>query len=75
LESIKSFFDIEGIGMASETINSLVTKKYGQDSAVKGLDYLQKIVQLTFQIPIWKETDISKSIGKIISKGLEGSEH
>jgi hypothetical protein len=44
LESIKSFFDIEGIvyviGMDSETINSLVKKKYGEESAVKGLDYL-----------------------------------
>ncbi|HYA82013.1 MAG TPA: P-loop NTPase fold protein [Candidatus Bathyarchaeia archaeon] len=47
LESIKSFFDIEGIvyviGMDSETINFLVKKKYGEESAVKGLDYLQKI--------------------------------
>ena len=77
LESIKSFFDIEGlvyvIGMDSETIHSLVKKKYGEESAVKGLDYLQKIVQLPFHIPTWKEVDISSSISKIISKGLEGS--
>ena len=77
LESIKSFFDIEGIvyviGMDSETINLLVKKKYGEESAVKGLDYLQKIVQLPFHIPTWKEVDISSSISKIISKGLEGS--
>jgi hypothetical protein len=77
LESIKSFFDIEGfvyvIGMDSETINSLVKKKYGEESAVKGLDYLQKIVQLPFHIPTWKEVDISSSISKIISKGLGGS--
>jgi KAP family P-loop domain/Pentapeptide repeats (8 copies) len=78
LESVKSFFDIEGmvyvIGMDSDTINSLVRKKYGHESTVKGLDYLQKIVQLPFQIPIWKEEDISMSISKIISKGLEGSQ-
>jgi hypothetical protein len=79
LESIKSFFDIEGfvyvIGMDSDTINSLIKRKYGgEESNIKGLYYLQKIVQLPFQIPTWKEVDISKSIGKIISKGLEGSD-
>jgi hypothetical protein len=77
LESIKTFFDIEGmvyvIGMDSESINSIVIKKYGNDFS-KGLDYMQKIVQLPFQIPAWKEVDISKSISKIISLGLKGSE-
>jgi uncharacterized protein YjbI with pentapeptide repeats len=77
LESIKSFFDLEGfvyvIGMDSKTINSLVRKKYGEDSAVEGMDYLQKIVQLPFQIPTWRETDISTSMSKIITRGLEGS--
>jgi len=77
LESVKSFFDVEGIvyviGMDSKTINSLVRKKYGEGSAVEGLDYLQKMVQLPFQIPTWREIDITKAISKIISKGLEGS--
>jgi hypothetical protein len=77
LESIKTFFDIEGmvyvIGMDSESINSIVKKKYG-DNFSKGLDYMQKIVQLPFQIPTWKEVDISKSISKIISIGLRDSE-
>ena len=75
LESIKTYFDIEGIvyviGMDSDSINSIVKKKYGNDFS-KGLDYMQKIVQLPFQIPIWNEVDISKSISRIISKGLEG---
>jgi hypothetical protein len=35
---------------------------------------LQKIVQLPFKIPTWKEKDISRSIGKIISRELEGSD-
>jgi KAP family P-loop domain len=78
LESIKSFFDIEGmvyvIGMDSETINSLVKKKYGEEYAAKGLDYLQKIVQLPFHIPIWKEVDISNCISNFILKGLDGSD-
>jgi hypothetical protein len=34
---------------------------------------LQKIVQLPFHIPSWKEADISNSITKIISNGLEFS--
>jgi len=59
--------------MDSETINTLAKKKYGEQSAVKGLDYLQKIVQLPFHIPTWKEVDMLSSIGKIISKDLEGS--
>jgi hypothetical protein len=59
--------------MDSDTINSLIKRKYGEESSIRGLDYLQKIVQLPFQIPAWKEIDISKSISKIISKGLEGS--
>ncbi len=82
LDSIKTFFDIEGIvyvvGMDSDSINSIIQEKYGnRDSDIKkaknGLDYLQKIVQLPFQIPAWKENDISNYIDKIISKGLEGS--
>lgn len=82
LESLKTFFDIEGfvyvIGMDSKTINSIVRKKYGEDSGIEGFDYMQKIVQSPFQIPTWKEgwkeEDIAKSIIKIILKGLEGSE-
>ena len=77
LESIKSFFDVEGfiyvIGMDSESIDSLIRRKYGAGSNIKGLYYLQKIVQLPFQIPTWKEVDLSKSISKIIENGLEGS--
>jgi KAP family P-loop domain len=77
-DSIKTFFDIEGIvyviGMDSGSINSIIKEKYGEGSDVKkGLDYLQKIVQLPFRVPTWKEKDISRSIGKTISRGLEGS--
>jgi hypothetical protein len=34
----------------------------------------QKIFQLPFKVPTWKEKEISSSIGKIISRGLEGSD-
>jgi hypothetical protein len=53
-------------------------KKYGENSNVKGIDYLQKIVQLPFQIPTWKEgwkeEDIEKSIEKIITTELKDYE-
>jgi hypothetical protein len=75
VESIKTFFDIEGIvhvvGMDSESINHIIKQKYEGDPNVDGLSYLQKIVQLPFQIPVWKPQDIRESISKIISKGLE----
>jgi len=77
LESIKTFFDIEGIvyviGMDSNSINSIVKKKYGYDFS-RGFDYMQKIVQLHFEIPPWKGDDISDSVEQIIEKGLKGSE-
>jgi len=77
LDSIKTFFDIEGIvyviGMDADSINSIIEDKYGGADVKKGSDYLQKIVQLPFKIPEWKSKDISSSIDRIISKGLEGT--
>ncbi len=78
LESVKAFFDIKGIvyviGMDSKSIDHIIRKKYGENSKIDGMAYLEKIVQLPFQIPVWKPQDIAGSIEKIISKGLEGSE-
>jgi hypothetical protein len=78
LESIKAFFDIEGIvyvvGMDSDSINYIIKQKYGDLQEIKGIDYLEKIVQLPFQIPVWKPQDITGSIEKIISGGLGNSE-
>ena len=66
--------------MDDNSINSIIKEKYGygddRDSDIKikkGIDYLQKIVQLPFKIPKWEKGDIYSSIDKIISKGLEGS--
>jgi Cdc6-like AAA superfamily ATPase len=80
LESIKAFFDMEGmvhvIAMDSSSIDSIVKEKYGENSTVKGIDYLQKIVQLPFQLPSWKEgwdeKQIIKSVEKIITNELKG---
>jgi KAP family P-loop domain len=66
LESIKVFFDINGIvfviGMDPASIDKIVSVKYGERTTVTGLDYIQKIVQLPFQIPTWGDSDISKFI-------------
>ncbi len=66
LESIKTFFDIEGfiyvIGMDPTTIDTIIRTKYGEKSEIDGLHYLQKIVQLPFQIPVWSDDDLIHSI-------------
>jgi predicted KAP-like P-loop ATPase len=72
LESIKAFLDIEGIvyviAMDSNSIDAIIKKKFGEGSTIKGIDYLQEIVQLPFQVPTWKEgwevQDIEESIKK-----------
>gem|GEM_PF-305167 len=72
LESIKTFFDIEGIiyviGMDPSTIDPIIRTKYGEKMKIDGMDYLQKIVQLPFQIPVWNAKDISTTIRNMITK-------
>ena len=52
LESIKTFFDIEGIiyviGMDPATIDPIMRTKYGENSKIDGLDYLTKDSSTTF---------------------------
>ena len=79
LESIKTFFDIEGIvyviGIDPTTIDSLIQTKYGKETKVDGMDYLQKIVQLPFQVPVWSPVDLSKTISAMIERaGMNMSE-
>ena len=78
IESIKSFFDIEGIiyvlGMNYNTINEIIKTKYGRENpTVGGYEYMQKIVHLPFQIPIWGKDDILEFVHDLLSKHLEGS--
>jgi hypothetical protein len=62
LDSIKSFFDIEGIvyiiGMDYKVIDDLIKRKFGRSSTINGFEYMQKLVQLPFEIPEWTERDI-----------------
>ena len=72
LESIKTFFDLEGIiyviGMDPSTIDHIVRVKYGENSKISGLDYMQKIVQLPFQIPVWSDEDLKRTIEKNVNE-------
>ena len=72
LESIKTFFDTEGIiyviGMDPTTIDPIIQVKYGEYSKVSGLDYMQKIVQLPFQIPVWSGEDLGRTIEEIANE-------
>ena len=72
LESIKTFFDIEGIiyviGMDPATIDPIIQVKYGENSKISGLDYMQKIVQLPFQIPVWSDKDLGRTIKEIANE-------
>jgi uncharacterized protein YjbI with pentapeptide repeats len=78
IESIKAFFDIRGIvyviGMDWASINHIIKEKYGDKPNIEGIDYLEKIVQLPFEIPDWKAGDISKFLTNIVRKGLKGSD-
>ena len=84
LESIKGFFDIEGIiyviGMNYNSIDTIIEKKYGkqeipnqdnQNSKITGFDYMEKIIQLPFQLPLWTESDICAFIRNIMDKDLK----
>jgi uncharacterized protein YjbI with pentapeptide repeats len=71
LESIKTFFDIEGIiyvlGIDPATIDPIIKTKYGEKSKIDGMHYLQKIVQLPVPIPVWNAPDLSNTIRNMIS--------
>jgi KAP-like P-loop domain-containing protein len=75
LESIKSFFDIEGvifvIGMSPQSIDSLIRKKRFQNPNIGALDYLEKIVQLPFHIPAWSIEDITYFVNDIVRQEIK----
>ena len=72
LESIKTFFDIEGIifviGINPSTIDPIIKTKYGKDSKIDGMKYLQKIVQLPYTIPLWNPPRLSDTITNMINE-------
>ena len=72
LESIKTFFDMEGIifviGIDPSTINPIIKTKYGKDSKIDGMKYLQKIVQLPYTIPLWNPPRLSDTITNMMKE-------
>jgi uncharacterized protein YjbI with pentapeptide repeats len=72
LESIKTFFDMEGIifviGIDPSTIDPIIKTKYGEDSKIDGMKYLQKIVQLPYTIPLWNPPRLSDTITNMMKE-------
>ena len=71
-ESIKIFFDIEGIvfvlGLSNEIVELAINEKYKfLEGSFSGEDYLKKIIQLPFTIPQWGEQDIDKFLDALLA--------
>jgi KAP family P-loop domain len=57
--------------MDPSTIDSITQVKYGKNPKIFGLDYMQKIVQMPFQTPVWSSEDLGMtSIGFANKTGL-----
>jgi predicted KAP-like P-loop ATPase len=79
LESIKTFFDIEGIifviGIDPSTIDPIIKTKYGVQSKIDGVDskidgmkYLEKIVQIPYTMPLWNRPRLSDVITNLMAE-------
>jgi predicted KAP-like P-loop ATPase len=70
-ESTKIFLDLEGfifiIGLNHETLYKLIEEKF-KNIAVKGEEYIRKIIQIYINMPSWKISDISKLYNNILMK-------
>ena len=73
LESIKVFLDIEGfiyvIGLSEDKVVQLIEVAY-KEVGIKGVEYLQKIIQLQMVIPSW-DPDIEELIEKTLKYKLD----
>jgi hypothetical protein len=72
-ESVKVFFDIEGIvfvfGLSQTIIEAAINLKYEHfKGAFDGRSYLKKIIQVPFTLPTWSEEDIEKFVLGLIEK-------
>jgi formylglycine-generating enzyme required for sulfatase activity len=82
LETIKLFFDVAGcifvLGIDREVIERGIRLKYrdyerleGQDSPISGAKYLEKIVQIPFQLPPIDRAAMEGYVGRIAPRLLE----
>ena len=61
-ESIKLFFDIDGVvfvlGLSHEIVEAAINAKYKDfNDLFNGKEYLKKIIQIPFQLPTWNHED------------------
>lgn len=77
LESIKNFFDMEGIiyvlGMNVDNIDQVVNAKYGDTIHVDFDDFLEKYIQVPFRIPNWYQDDLRKYLEDVILAEFKGT--
>ena len=71
-ESIKVFFDIEGIvfvlGLSHEIVEEAINQHYKIFGSVfSGKDYLKKIIQVPFPLPTWSRGDIIDYLKSLIT--------
>ena len=55
LEAMKLFFDLEGcvfvLGIDREVVQKGIEHKYERSISIRGLDYIEKMIQLPFSLP------------------------
>ena len=78
LESIKILLDIKGIvfviGMSHDTIDKLISAEY-EKSRIRGRDYLEKIIQIPTDVPIWEDTDFKELLDNNFQSILESKHY
>ena len=78
-ESIKVFFDMEGIvfilGLSNEIVELAINEKYKHfGDKFSGEDYLKKIIQLPIKIPRWESDDIETYLKDSLLKNYKDDE-
>lgn len=71
-ESLKIFFDIEGIvfvlGLSHEIVEEAINQHYKIFGSIfSGKDYLKKIIQVPFPLPTWSQGDIVEYLKSLIA--------
>lgn len=71
-ESIKVFFDMDGmvfiLGLSNEIVEKAINQKYENFGKIfNGRDYLKKIIQIPFALPIWTKSDMLEYVKSVIS--------
>jgi formylglycine-generating enzyme required for sulfatase activity len=72
LEAIKLFLDVPGcvfvLGLDHQVIARGIEAKYKGPAAIDGIAYLEKIIQVPFQIPLIEEVDLESFVTGLVSE-------